>query len=84
MKRLQKGISISFLCEATDFEGRIIESADTKKELLDIMRERGFERCEFYIQWVAFDMNENGIRLDNEGVGETKEDARKDFWNNYK
>lgn len=82
--RLPKGISISYLCEATTFEGEIIEVADTKSELLEIMSNRGYEREDFDIQWVAFDINNEGIRLDNEGIGETKEEARRDFWCNYK
>lgn len=82
--RLPKGISLSFSCEATTFEGRFIEAADSKSELLEIMSERGYEREDFNIQWVAFDMNNEGIRLDNEGIGETKEEARRDFWSNYK
>lgn len=82
--RLPKGITLSYLCEAIDFDGTIIETADSKSELIETMEERSYDRCDYEIQWVVNDMNANGTILYNEGIGETKQEAIADFWRNYK
>lgn len=82
-RRLPKGQSITILCYAVDFDGRIMEGADSKTELLSAMRDRGFLRDDFEIMWVAYNMDSKGIILDVDGSGETKTEAIENFWENY-
>ena len=83
--RLPKNIQLSLQCEAVDFDGKILDTAETKSELLSTMKDKGFERGEFEIRWVCCDMLKDGTMLFNsEGVGENREEAIREFWENYK
>lgn len=82
--RLPKGIQLSVQCQAVDFNDNMIEAAETKQELLSVMKELGYDRTDYDIQWIARDMTTEGILLYNEGTGDTRKEAIRDFWNSYK
>ena len=82
--RLPKGTQLLVQCQAVDYRDDIFEIAETKSELLTIMQERGFDRSDYYIQWIARDMTTEGTLLYNEGTGDTRKEAIRDFWNSYK
>ena len=81
--RLPKGTQLLVQCQAVDYRGIIYEIAETKSELLSIMQERGFDRSDYDIQWIARDMTIEGTLLYNQGIGDTRKEAIEDFWNNY-
>ena len=80
---LPKGTQLLLQCQAVDYRDDIFEIAETKSELLSIMQERGFDRSDYDIQWIARDMTTEGTLLFNEGIGDTRKEAIEDFWNNY-
>ena len=81
--RLPKGTQLLVQCQAVDYRDDIFEIAETKSELLSIMQERGFDRSDYDIRWIARDMTTEGTLLFNEGIGDTRKEAIEDFWNNY-
>ena len=82
--RLPKGTQLLVQCQAVDYRDDIFEIAETKSELLSAMQERGFDRSDYDIQWIARDMTTEGTLLYNEGTGDTRKEAIRDFWNSYK
>lgn len=81
--RLPKGIQFSVQCQAVDFNDNVIETAENKSGLLSVMKERGYARWDYEIRWMVCDMTAEGVLLYNEGVGENRNEAVKDFWCHY-
>lgn len=84
---LPKGHRLDFTCAAVfDDYHNIIETADTKSELLETMRvyRPNLRRSDYAIQWICQVIDTEGIIVsDVVGEGSTKVGAKEDFLSKY-
>lgn len=83
--RLPKGWIMDVYCHAVDFDGHYLDGGATRQEVVELMRERGYKSGEYEIRWVVRDYHvEKDHFGDFEGIGETRDEAIKDFWREVK
>lgn len=83
--RLNKGTIMDIYWFAYSNSGKYIDGASSKHELLELMSSKGYSREEYKVicQATEYHVKEDYYG-DNFGEGETRKEAIRDFWENFK
>lgn len=81
--KMPKGWMLDVYCRAVT-DDDVIETAETKSELINAMNDRNWRRSEYTIEWVAIEYNvEEDYHGNIDALGDTKAEAVKNFWDKY-